>query len=538
MIPNTVEGEILKRKLRNDYYEYVCYVNEGYVRTKFHEYLCKQVQEFMNVQTSKAFDILLLSVPPQHGKSLTISETLPSWYLGNNPNKSVIITGYNTDFAEKFGRRNRDKFDKYHDIFRHASPNKNVQGVGEWETTKQGSCKSMGLRAGITGNPASLFIIDDPIKSMQEADSDKIVSGNNQAYDSEVRTRIAPGGKLIVIQTRWIENDTIGFVEETDADLIWKKINLPCECIDPINDPLGREYGEALINDKNIPDGSIVKRDNAWVASFKPHYMQKEGQRTWLALYQGMPSAIEGNLLKKEWWRFYKRSDLTVKDFSLLIMSVDAAFTKSNSSDPVAIQIWGIYNNNFYIVQSMAIRMTFSETCKKIQELAEKYPELYLILIEKKANGDAIIDSLTQMDMFYHRDFGKDYSKADNSIAIMPVTPKGGKYSRAEAVSPYIEAGRCYLPELEVETQDLVDECAKFPNARHDDRVDALSQALSELVNLIEIVYDVTQIKHERYSKWKPWMYKDYSELKSDEEQAAYIKRYGAPWEWLVIDEE
>lgn len=537
MIPNTLDGELLKRKLRTNYYEYVNYVNDGYIRTKFHEYLCNQVQEFMSVKTGKAFDILLLSVPPQHGKSLTISETLASWFLGNNPNKSVIITGYNSDFAEKFGRRNRDKFQKYHRIFKDAFPNKDVQGVGEWETTRQGGCKSMGLRAGITGNPASLFIIDDPIKSMQEADSDKIVSGNNQAYDSEVRTRIAPGGKLVVIQTRWIENDTIGFIEETDADLIWKKINLPCECEDPSTDPLGRELGEALINDAHVPVGSIVKRDNAWVASFKPHYLTKEGQRTWLALYQGRPSAIEGNLFKKEWWRHYHRNEINIKDYSLMLMSVDAAFTKSNSSDPVAIQIWGIYKNNFYIIQSMAIRMTFTETCKKITELAEQYPDLYVILIEKKANGDAIIDSLTEMDMFYHKDSGKDYSKADKSIAIMPVTPRGGKFARAEAVAPYVEAGRCYLPSPEVETTVLIEECAKFPNAKHDDRVDALSQALSQLVKLIEYTNDVTKVVHQRYTKWKPWMYEDYNKLESDEEQMQYIKRYGAPWEWYVVEE-
>ena len=155
-IPNTLEGEMLRRKLRKDYGAYCEYTNPGFYMTKFHRYLCDEIQEFLEHPCSNgAMDILLLSVPPQHGKSYTVTETLPSWVLGRDPTAGVIIAGYESTFAESFSRRNRDKFNDYAtDIFKGAEPNKNVQGVALWETSKGGRCRAAGLKAGITGHGA------------------------------------------------------------------------------------------------------------------------------------------------------------------------------------------------------------------------------------------------------------------------------------------------------------------------------------------------------------------------------------------------
>lgn len=167
-----IEHELQIRACRTSYLEYVKYTNPGYKESKFHNYLCREVQKFIEKDTSAAFDILLLSVPPQFGKSTTVTETLPSYYLGKNPDKKVIICGYNEDFAIRFGRRNREKLLEYgKEIFPKCqladSPCSNV----EFETTAKGRCISRGIMSGLTGNTADLFIIDDPIKNRQEADS-------------------------------------------------------------------------------------------------------------------------------------------------------------------------------------------------------------------------------------------------------------------------------------------------------------------------------------------------------------------------------
>ena len=209
MIPVTVEGEIYRRKLRCDYGEYVAFSNPGFCMTHFHRYLCDKIQEFLETPTDNPMDILLLSVPPRHGKSFTVTETLPSWYLGKHPDGNVIIASYEGTFAESFSRRNRDKFNAYASEVFGINGNDKVQGVALWETEKGGRCRAAGLKGGITGFGADLFIIDDPIKNKESADSETVLAKIHDEMGPSVQSRIHPGGKLIVIQTRWVENDVI-----------------------------------------------------------------------------------------------------------------------------------------------------------------------------------------------------------------------------------------------------------------------------------------------------------------------------------------
>ena len=138
-LPNTLDGELTRRHLRKDYAAYTAYVNEGFYMSTFHRYLCNKIQEFLEAPCKNGvFDILLLSVPPQCGKTYTVTNTLPSWFLGKHPKDGVIIASYEGTLAESFSRRNRDKFNDYcTDIFR-VQPNDKVQGVALWETADGG----------------------------------------------------------------------------------------------------------------------------------------------------------------------------------------------------------------------------------------------------------------------------------------------------------------------------------------------------------------------------------------------------------------
>ncbi len=539
MIPNTLEGELFRRKLRNDYGEYVKFANEGFHMTHFHRYLCNQIQEFLEMpSTGKAMDILLLSVPPQHGKSFTLTETLPSWFLGKHPGDGVILCSYDSDLAEKFSRKNRDKYITYAcDVFR-TGINKNAQGVALWETDKGGTCRAAGLKAGITSYGCELFIIDDPIKNKEQAQSEIVIKKIHDEMGPSVQSRIHPGGKLIVIQTRWVDNDAIGFILKNWKEFIWKYINLPCECEDEENDPLGRKKGEALmgehLGDYNIP--AKIRNDNTWLKSKKTLVIAGDGEYTWNALYQGHPSAESGNLFKEEWWQLYERKDIKFEDFEYTLLSVDATFKKTETSDMVGMTLWGLAQNHVYLWKLVNKRMGFVETVNRIKRFVKDYPTIDNLIIEDKANGSAIIDTLKYIDTM---------------PSIIGVNPLGGKYSRAQATSNFVSSLAVHIPtdftpdeELEVEwdgpeklnaTEKFIIQHSKFPFMAHDDMVDSQTQALARMIKLITGEEAMPEKNYIRFTKWYPDMWEDYEQMNALE-QEKFIKIYGAPLEWAPDD--
>ena len=536
MLPNTLDGEIKRRQLRRDYSAYVQYSNPGFCMTHFHKYLCDEIQEFLEYQSDKAMDILLLSVPPRHGKSFTVTETLPSWYLGKHPDGNVIIASYESTFADSFSRRNRDKFSEYcGDIFG-VNPSKSVWTAALWETEQGGRCRAAGLKGGITGFGADLFIIDDPIKNQESADSETIIAKIHDEMGPSVQSRIHPGGKLIVIQTRWIENDVVGYIETNWSEFVYKTINLPCECEDPEHDPLGRKLGDSLmgehLGDHNIP--ARIRNDNTWLKSKKTLVLAGDGERTWNALYQGHPSAQNGNLFRDEWWKFYSRADKLFQKFDYSCLSVDATFKQTETSDLVSIQLWTLKGEDIFLYKLINKRMGFVKTVDTIKSLVQDFPDIDQLVIEDKANGSAIIDTLRY---------------TDGIPPIVAVNPIGGKYSRAQAVSPFISTGHVHLPDdwSEQERRDVewdgqetgldpsrlfILQHSRFPFAKHDDMVDAETQAMARLIKFITGEEPKPEKRHIRYVKWYPDMWEDYERLNA-KEQEEFIATYGAPLEWM-----
>lgn len=543
---NTLEGEVERRRCRRDYGEYVRVSNDGFYMTHMHRYVCDCIQAFIEAKTDKALDILLLSIPPRSGKSYTITETLPSWFLGKNPTGNVIICGYEGTFAEGFSRRNRDKFNRYaKDIFR-VEENPNIQGVAQWETAAGGRCRAAGLKGGITGFGAELFIIDDPIKNQEMAGSETVLAKIHDEMGPSVQSRIHPGGKLIVIQTRWVENDVIGYIQSNWSDYVWADINLPCECEDEATDPLHRKLGDSLMGD-HMGDFDLpqrIRNDNIWLRSKKMLVCAGEGERVWNALYQGHPSAQNGNLFRDNWWKRYCRkiggvsedgceygARIDIADMEYTCLSVDATFKKTETSDRVAITLWGLSQKNAYLYKLINKRMGFTETVERIKRLCGEYPGIDQLIIEDKANGSAIIDTLKY---------------TDGIPPIVAVNPLGGKYSRAQAVSPFIAGGSVYIPVdfTESERREIEDDnhietgygrflyqMSHFPFAKNDDMVDSMSQALSRLIKIVTGEDPAPEKRWTRFTKWYPDMWEDFEQMNSME-QEEFIRTYGAPLEW------
>lgn len=449
-----IRKELARRELaRRDYRQYLPYVHGAmWKRTRMSEYIAGRVQEFLTADTGNAYDILVVKTPPQHGKSMTLSETLPSWYLGTFPTKRVIMASYNEDTAQKFCRRNADKLRQYGGSLFGVSLAMDRSTELELDN-RQGRMISRGIMSGITGNPADLIIIDDPIKNREEADSQTIRDKLWYEWQNSIKSRLAANAKVILIMTPWHEDDLAARLLNSERNI--SEIRLPVEAEE--NDPLGRTPGDAL-----CPE---LGKDNHWLKQFKDSYIHdaQGGSRAWEALYMCRPRVEGGNLVDRSWWRFFKEG--SIRDFGTEVISVDAAFKGTDSSDYVAITVWGKLGSDYYLRYCMNRHLTFSQTLDAIRMAQTLFPNAQRVLIEDKANGTAIIDVL-QREMF-----------------CIPVNPKGGKEARVNAISPAIESGHVFLPEDAPWLEAYIDQFSAFPAGAHDDMVDSTSQALAFLLN-------------------------------------------------------
>ncbi len=437
--------------LQNDYAEYVQYTSRGqWKKTKFHRYLCEAIQDFIETDTGHAYDILVLSVPPQHGKSTSVTETLPSWYLSKFPNRHCIIASYNENFAERFGRRNKDKIAQYGEAIFGSCLGTKASNTDFEMGSGAGGCVSRGMLSGITGNPGHLIIIDDPLKTREEAYSQTTRDKIWEEWNFSIKSRFQSQTKVVVIMTRWHDDDLAGRIIKNENNVT--VINLPLEA--EVDDPLGRKIGDAL-----CPE---LGKDNAWVKEFKEGFLRTEGgTMAWNALMQGHPTSEDGNMLKREWWQYYDE----LPECGDWLMSVDAAFKEGDDNDYVAIQVWGKRDANMYMVDRVKKHLDFPSTLREIRRLKGLYPKVKQVLIEDKANGSAAIQVLRR-----------------EMHGVIGINPQGGKVSRVNAVSGAIESGNVWLPKNKAWTHEFVDECAAFPNGVHDDEVDACSQALTRFM--------------------------------------------------------
>ena len=446
-----LHSEIEKKKIKDNYVNYLKYVYPDYVITKFHALLANIAQNVVERVEKNQKVKVCISVPPQHGKSLTITETLPSWFIGRNPDLRCIVTAYNADIAEKFGNKNRQLIKQFgKDIFgveiSESQDNKTL-----WDIDKhQGGMLATGILGSLTSNGGALIIVDDPFKNGEDADNqdlrDKIYSTFADSVSTRARGR---GNAIIVIHTRWHQDDLIGRLEKSGD---WVIINIPCVWEKGEDKLLHRKIGETLCPELGF--------DSEWALS-----MQKIlGNRKWCALYQGKPYVDGGNLINRSMIKFYNEKTKP-SVFEELVMSCDLTFggTKS-TNDNVCLGVWGRVGADHYLLKKIKKKMSFQDTLQNLRILSSQFPTCRKKLVEAKANGPATIETL-------NREIG-------GFIEFNPGSRS--KKERFENVIPLIESGNVHFPDesLDPTIEDDIDEMLRFPNATHDDFVDMLSQYL------------------------------------------------------------
>jgi predicted phage terminase large subunit-like protein len=465
-----------KEQAKSNYYDYVKYVHSGLFKESRHGlFITDIIQEA--IERKKAMvagkipmenQYIGFSIPPRHGKSMTITETLPSFYLGHFQNDRVIEGSYNTTFAQKFGKKNLQKVKQFAAELFGIELSPSSKSSSDWDIDgTRGGMISRGILAGVTGEGADLMIIDDPIKNREEADSEVYRDKMWGEWIDSFSTRLHPGAICIFIMTRWHEDDLVGRLQnpEYGEPIPMNMINLPLEAEE--GDLIGRDPGEPLWPERYSYD--FIESRKRYPSSFN-------------ALYQGRPTSQEGNMLKRDWWKYYD----VLPPMASQLISVDAAFKDEDESDYVVIQVWGKNQADMYLIDQSRAKMNFPATLQTIRNMVAKHPKASLKLVEDKANGSAIISTL-------QREIG----------GIVEINPDGGKITRVNAVSAYIESGNVYLPRQAEWIHDFVEEAASFPNGKNDDQVDAMSQALNRFIYFAGTIPD-TSTKTYNFNSEKP----------------------------------
>lgn len=417
---------------------------------------------------------LIISMPPQEGKSTRAAGDFPTWVLTRDPDTRIVTASYGQALANRNGRAIRRRITTHPELGLAIAPDNG--SAHEWEIAGHtGGVFSVGVGGGITGRAADLLIIDDPIKDRAQADSPTYRENVWDWWTDAASARLAPGAPVVLILTRWHHDDLAGRLLDRDKDAGWIQLNIPAQADHrpehDETDPLDRRPGEFMVSARG-------RTTTQWEQRKKT-----AGTRTWASLYQGRPTPDTGNLFPADGWARYEQPlwitrgdrtriipELGRDEHAELVQSWDLAFKDTDSSDYVVGQVWLRRGTQAFLLDMVRGRWGFTTTVQAIKDLTAKWPQATAKLVEDKANGPAVMNALR-----------------GQVGGLIPVEPEGSKYARAVAITPLVEADDVVLPDpLKVEgtawVTDLTEEARDFPGASHDDTVDAMSQAVHRLL--------------------------------------------------------
>jgi len=449
------ETKMLRLKLRlaqlekvedcnNNFLDFVHAMWPEFIMGTHHGIIAKKLEQIASGEIKR----LIINMPPRHTKSEFASFLFPAWMIGRNPAMKIIQATHTTELAVNFGRKTKNllETDEYKDIFPGTSLSVDSKASGRWDTKRGGMYYAVGVGSNLAGRGGDLIIIDDP-HSEQTALS---TSGFDLAWDwytGGPRQRLQPGGAIVLVQTRWSEKDmTAQLIRAQGKDPLadqWEIVELPA--LMPSGEPCWPEFWS--------------KHELEQVKASVPPYK-------WNAQYQQNPTAEELSILKREWWKKWTKKE--VPNLQYVIQSYDTAFSKKETADYSAITTWGVFypqeiggSPALILLDVKKGRWDFPEL-KVIAQEQYNFWEPETVIIEAKATGMPLTHELQKL-----------------GIPVVNFTPSKGndKLSRVHSISPLFEAGMVWAPD-EVWADEMIEECAAFPNGRYDDLVDSMTQAL------------------------------------------------------------
>ena len=442
-LKNSFEKKEKIEKISNDFMSFVKEMWPEFIEGRHH----KEIADKFNDIANKKIKRLIINMPPRHTKSEFSSFLLPAWMVGRNPKLKIIQSTHTTELAIRFGRKAKTLMDspEYKKVFE-TRLREDSQAAGKWETEQGGEYYAAGVGSAITGRGADLLIIDDP-HSEQDAMNPEALERAYEWYTSGPRQRLQPGGAIVLVMTRWSTKDLTSKLINSQKNLKadkWEVIEFPA--ILPSNKPVWPEYWK-----KDELEG--VKASIS-IGKWNAQWMQN-------------PTAEEGSILKREWWKVWDKPN--IPPLKHIIQSYDTAFSKKETADYSAITTWGVFHPNedpgeaphLILLDAFKERLEFPELRKEALE-QYRYWKPDTVIIEAKASGLPLTYELRKI-----------------GIPVINFTPSKGqdKHSRVNAVSPLFESGMIWAPD-EKFAEEVIEECASFPYGDNDDLVDSTTQAI------------------------------------------------------------
>ena len=451
-----------------------------------HQDICRRLEQFVRDVEAKKSPRLILTVPPRHGKSTLVSDMFPSWVFGQHPEWEVIASSYALALPVKFSRNIRDRLrdPAYQSIFPDTARRADAAGVEEWRLTKGGGYRAAGVGGGITGMGAHILLVDDPVKDASEANSDTIRENTKSWFNTAAYSRLAPGGGVLLVMTRWHEDDLVGHVlthmrEQLEAGASpeeidnWELINYPAiATADEYLMPDGsieldlseeqargarllRRRGEALHPDRyDLPKLIRIKNRNT--------------PQEWSALYQQDPVPDDGAFFSKDMFKGYSYLPGTRDEYTYLSAWDVAIGEKKRNDWTVGVTCAINTRGDMFIVDMVRGRMSTMEIVNAVCDQIEKY-DCDVFGMEhgqiKMTLWPLILEEIRRRRL-----------TCSINDELKPVTDKE---TRATPLRGLMQQGRVFFPleSLRPWVERMKGEMLRFPSGTHDDIVDALAWA-------------------------------------------------------------
>ncbi len=422
--------ELLKRrKARTGLIPFTEYTNHAYEPAPPHS----EIAEKLEAVERGEIDRLMIFMPPRHGKSELASRRFPAWYMGRNPDKQIIAASYNSDLASDFGRevRNIIRTNEFSRLF-NVKLAEDSRAAGRWNTDAGGAYVAAGVGTAVTGRGAHILLIDDPVKDREEAESELRRETIWNWYTSTAYTRLMPGGAVILIQTRWHEDDLGGRLleaEQNGGDK-WVKVNLPA-----IKD------GQALWPERYNVDA--LKRIKAAI-----------GPRDFEALYQQNPTPDDGTFFLRDW---FKRHDDAPAKGHIYITS-DYAVTE-DGGDWTAHLVWNYHEDTLTLIDGWTGQTSADVWIEELLRLVKQHRPLCYF-----GEAGVIVKAVKPM-----------LTRRMNELRVFARTewiPSiSDKPTRARAFQARAAMGKVSLPKTDL-GEKVLNQLLSFPAGKHDDLVD------------------------------------------------------------------
>ncbi len=396
---------------------------------------------------------LITTVPPRHLKSIIFSVALPAFLLGRDPTNRIICVSYSNELAIKHAIDFRAVITSgwYRRVFPKTLVSREKDTQFETLTTARGFRFATSLGGALTGRGADLIVLDDPQKP-EEALSEAQRNSAGQWFDTTLLSRLdsKSEGAVVIVMQRLHEDDLAGRLLAKGR---WGHLKIAA---------IAEQDERVAVGPGRIHErlaGSVIDPRRELFEDLE-QLRQSMGELFFSSQYQQEPIPLAGNLIKADWFKHYDTAPI-LRDGDLVVISIDTAMKGTPSADFSVATVWLARGENAYLVDLWRERVDYPDLRRVVRRLREKYTAA-VFLIEDKGSGTSLIQDLRSEDK-----------------APIPINPEGDKITRLAAVSVQFESGAVWFPKAAPWLSGLKAELLGFPNVKHDDQVDSISQALS-----------------------------------------------------------